>query len=194
MWQQKQDTSISRKLWMWIHPASFEEAWKCLTEAQKQTSLTKSVELTDLRDEILMFELTGPRSTALLHAILDTVNTDNDKQDETKTTDSSKNKANEVWSVLKHLRSSSSLPAGAIMGLTVQDPRLKFPQKLPRRSNTIPEQEQTQMQRYLADWPVDIAQSDIWSESIRQGLRNNKIPEKDLNTRRNKVNFSNECF
>ncbi|KAG2178757.1 hypothetical protein INT43_001603, partial [Umbelopsis isabellina] len=186
LWQQQQDTSSSRKLWMWIHPASFEEAWKCLTESQEQTGQTKSVALTDLRDEILMFELTGPRSTALLHAILDTVITNNDKQDDINATGLSKDKASEVWSVLKHLRSSSSLPAGAILGLNVQDPRLKFPQKLPRRSNIIPEQEQTQMQKYLADWPDDIAKSDIWNESIRQELRNNKIPEKDLNARRNK--------
>ncbi|KAJ2958269.1 hypothetical protein NQZ79_g6113 [Umbelopsis isabellina] len=186
LWQQKQDTSSSRKLWMWIHPASFDEAWKCLSESQEQTSQTKSVGLKDLRDEILMFELTGPRSTALLHAILDTVNTNNDKQDEINATGSSSNKANEVWSVLKHLRSSSSLPAGAILGLTVQDPRLRFPQKLPRRSNIIPEQEQIQMQKYLADWPDDIANSDIWNESIRQDLRDNKIPEKDLNARRSK--------
>ncbi|KAM3579893.1 Ribonucleases P/MRP protein subunit pop1 [Umbelopsis sp. WA50703] len=185
LWQQKHDSTGSRKLWLWIHPASFDEAWQCLTESQKMTNLAKSVEITDLRDEILMFELTGPRSTALLHAVLDTIST-NDGEQSDSTSEASSSKANEVWNVLKHLRTSSSLPAGAVLGITVQDPRLRFPQKLPRRSNIIPEQEQKEMQKYLAFWPDDVAKSDIWNETIRKSLRDHKIPEKDLNVRRSK--------
>lgn len=95
-------------LWIWIHPSAFNEALIFIKKAIEETS----VKLTDLRDEILRFELTGPRSTALLQAILDPVS-------------DSPIEGNKVWRDLGQLRSSCSLSPGSVLGLVVQDPRLK---------------------------------------------------------------------
>jgi ribonuclease P/MRP protein subunit POP1 len=84
----------------------------------------EAVMITDLRDEILMFELTGPRSTALLHAILSTVDVDISTQ-ASGIARANTVKANYVFNTLKHLRSATSLPSGAVLGITVQDPRLR---------------------------------------------------------------------
>ncbi|KAG2180764.1 hypothetical protein INT44_003771, partial [Umbelopsis vinacea] len=183
LWQQNPSSTVS-KLWLWVHPAAFEEAWGCLKEAQEKTQMNDTVVVTDLRDEILMFQLTGPRSTALLHAVLDTVQVDTAAPNGTQRSDTSN--ANKVWSSFKYLRSSASLPAGAVLGITVQDPRLRFPQKLPRRTNQVPSIDEKDMQHNIASWPSDVASSDLWNEEIREELRKNKIPEVELNVRRSK--------
>lgn len=69
------------------------------------------MQLNDLRDQLVRFELTGPRSTALLQAILDPV------QDAIN--------GNNVWNDLSQLRSSCSLSPGSVLGLVVNDPRLR---------------------------------------------------------------------
>lgn len=69
----------------------------------------------DLREQLLRFELTGPRSTALLQAILDPI-----QQGDSAT------KGNQVWSELSQLRSSCSLSPGVVLGLQVNDPRLRY--------------------------------------------------------------------
>ncbi|KAH8554274.1 NUC188 domain-containing protein [Umbelopsis sp. PMI_123] len=183
LWQQHPPTALS-KLWLWIHPAAFDEAWECLKVAQEKTQNENTVVVTDLRDEILLFQLTGPRSTALLHAVLDTAQVNTNVHNGTNRSNTPK--AEKVWSSLKHLRSSTSLPAGAVLGITVQDPRLRFPQKLSRRTNEVPPTEETELQHNIANWPSDIASSDLWNEGIREELRKNKIPEAELNVRRSK--------
>lgn len=107
LWKPKTNDTI----WLWIHPSAINEALTFIKVAIKETEAAH-VELNDLRNEILKFELTGPRSTALLQAILDPV------PDETV-------RGNTVWKDLKQLRSSCSLSPGSVLGLLVQDPRLK---------------------------------------------------------------------
>lgn len=98
-------------LWLWVHPAGRNEALEAIKTAIEKQHVNNKVQFSDLHNEILRFDLTGPRSTALLQAILDPIN-DTDA-------------GNKVWHALKDLRSSTSLPPGAVIGLTVHDPRLK---------------------------------------------------------------------
>lgn len=107
LWKPKTNDTI----WLWIHPSAINEALTFIKLAIKETNTTH-VELNDLRNDLLRFELTGPRSTALLQAILDPV------QDETI-------QGNAVWKDLGQLRSSCSLSPGSVIGLVVQDPRLR---------------------------------------------------------------------
>lgn len=37
LWRQQDGTNFPSKLWLWIHPAAFEEAWSCLNDAQEKT-------------------------------------------------------------------------------------------------------------------------------------------------------------
>lgn len=167
LWKPKTKNTI----WIWVHPASFNEALTFIKKALEETKSTH-VELNDLRDQILRFELTGPRSTALLQSILDPV--------------SNSTVGNTVWKDLSQLRSSCSLSPGSVIGLIVQDPRLKFPQKVRPRSNEIPAEEQRKIQHILGQWPADAADTSIWDTDLRNSLFKNKIPEYGLNLRRQK--------
>lgn len=64
---------------------------------------------------------------------------------------------------------------------------VRFPQKLPRRTDIIPAAEQKELQQNLSNWPIDVSSSDLWDEQIREELRKNKIAEAELNVRRSKV-------
>ncbi|KAF1801227.1 ribonucleases P/MRP protein subunit POP1-domain-containing protein [Mucor lusitanicus] len=163
LWKPKTNDTI----WLWIHPSAINEALTFIRLAIKETR----IELNDLRNEILKFELTGPRSTALLQAILDPV-PDTTLQ------------GNAVWKDLSQLRSSCSLSPGSVLGLLVQDPRLKFPQKVPPRTNDIAPQEQRKMQDILTHWPADAAETTIWDKDVRASLFDKRISEYGLNLRR----------
>ena len=67
------------------------------------------VTLKDLRNEILRLELTGPRSNALLQAILDPI------EDESLA-------GNQLWRDLGHLRTPASLSPGSVIGLYGRSP------------------------------------------------------------------------
>ncbi|KAI8978898.1 ribonucleases P/MRP protein subunit POP1-domain-containing protein [Pilobolus umbonatus] len=166
LWKpESQDT-----LWLWIHPSAYNEA---LTHIKKSIlEQNVNVKIKDLRDEILRFDLTGPRSTALLQAILDPIEGDG------------ATKGNLLWNKLKELRSSSSLSAASVLGLIVNDPRLKFPQKVPPRTNNINTQQQREIQQILDRWPDDVAATPIWSDDLRKALYEYKISEYHLNLRR----------
>ncbi|CEP11349.1 hypothetical protein [Parasitella parasitica] len=166
LWKPKTKDTI----WLWIHPSAINEALVFIKLAIKERKSTH-IELNDLRDEILRFELTGPRSTALLQAVLDPV------ADESV-------RGNAIWKDLSSLRSSCSLSPGSVLGLIVQDPRLKFPQKVPPRSNDIAVQDQQKIQGILTQWPADAADTTIWNKDIRKSIFDNKIPEYGLNLRR----------
>lgn len=64
---------------------------------------------------------------------------------------------------------------------------VRFPQKLPRRTDIVPAAEQKELQQNLSNWPIDVSSSDLWDEKIREELRKNKIAEAELNIRRSKV-------
>ncbi|CEI98691.1 hypothetical protein RMCBS344292_12794 [Rhizopus microsporus] len=164
LWKPSRDV-----LWIWIHPSAYQEAIHFIEKSINEQNLT--VQLIDLRQEILRFELVGPRSTALLQAILDPVTKEGCK-------------GNELWKDLHSLRSSSSLSPGCVIGLLVNDPRLKFPQKVPPRTNEMSDQDRKRTQSVIAHWPEHAADSDIWNAELRKTLMEKKIAEYGLNLRR----------
>jgi ribonuclease P/MRP protein subunit POP1 len=64
------DLSREGQLWMWIHPSAFEQAKETVQEAITKANRTGSVQAVDLENSLVMFDFTGPRSTALLQAVL----------------------------------------------------------------------------------------------------------------------------
>ncbi|KAI9485893.1 MAG: ribonucleases P/MRP protein subunit POP1-domain-containing protein [Benjaminiella poitrasii] len=168
LWKPKTTDTI----WLWIHPSAVHEAVVYLKRAIKEMNASH-VQLNDLRNEILRFELAGPRSTALLQAILDPVPDEDIK-------------GNNIWKDLRSLRSSCSISPGSVIGLVVQDPRLRFPQKVLPRTNTVSNEDQKKIQKILDQWPSDAAETTIWNKELRQSLFDNKISEYGLNLRREK--------
>ncbi|KAI9495878.1 NUC188 domain-containing protein [Zychaea mexicana] len=166
-------------LWLWIHPSAFECVLKQLKHAREQTKLD-AVRVNDLRDEFIRFDLSGARTTALLQAIVKPVEESNQVDKDA----SSTYKSSKVWRDLYHLRSASSIPPGSVIGLTVQDPRLAFAQKVHERTNQVPPEADSRLTELFAQWPEDIAYSDIWDENIRKKLLESLPSEHALAKRR----------
>lgn len=83
--------------------------------------MTLDITITNQCDQLAVFELSGASSTALMQTILKPVEESALVCKESSPTA----KAAEIWRDLRSLRSSSSLPSGVVIGLTVQDPRLE---------------------------------------------------------------------
>ncbi|CAG8436872.1 7617_t:CDS:10 [Ambispora gerdemannii] len=174
IWQPRNEIDdVSQNILVWIHPSAFDEAISVFNEAIKYLGLEEDIILKNLQTELLMFEITGPRSTALLQSVLDL--------DEENTNASQSNK---VWKALQDLRTSASLPHGVVLGLEIIDPRLSFPKKVPSRTDIISEASQQNLQEILNYWPDNVAASELWDDEKRKLLKENKISDGDLNKRR----------
>uniref|UniRef100_A0A672GZ02 POP1 homolog, ribonuclease P/MRP subunit n=1 Tax=Salarias fasciatus TaxID=181472 RepID=A0A672GZ02_SALFA len=87
----------------------------------------------------------------------------------------------EVFHLLKDIYSSSELPAGTVLGLTVEDPRLTLPRKKVKALPCV------QTELVLRGVPERCCQSFLWEQSIRDNVTENKISEKELNRIRSEV-------
>ncbi|KAL1922941.1 uncharacterized protein VTP21DRAFT_9317 [Calcarisporiella thermophila] len=195
-----------RTLWLWIHPSAYDEAQDALQQAVDHFGLTiarkhpdkSGVEVTRRKGDFVVFEFTGAGSTALLQAVLsvcgETRNAEEDSEALAEADGDKRSRkggevkmnlaAHKAWKTLNHLRSSTSLSPGVILGLTVHDPRLSFPQRISRRCEKIPPSEERELQRILLEWPEDLAWTSIWDGKVRSALTRNKLSEKTLNERR----------
>ncbi|KAK9709281.1 Ribonucleases P/MRP protein subunit pop1 [Basidiobolus ranarum] len=170
VWRPVAEDPEERFVWMWVHPSTYDESYETVMDAIEQLKLSKDVIVQDLRDELVQFELTGPRSQALLDAVFSVSN---------------ESPSAEAWKKMSYLRSTSSLPPGIVLGLVVDDPRLKFPQKVNSRSGDILPEADSNLNQLLSEWPDNVAASDIWSAEIRKKLISEMASEAQLNERRN---------
>jgi ribonuclease P/MRP protein subunit POP1 len=131
----------SRQVFLRIHPSAFLELFNELLSLIKQENPRLYIE--DLRFEIGSLDLTGPGSTEALLAILRTYPVkDKTKSDHT-----------EIFQGLAGLTNAATLPAGAVLGFSVQDPRFQYP---PRRLD-VPEDPDSQLQllEKIASWSAE---------------------------------------
>ena len=130
-----------RDVFLRIHPSAFLDVFNELLRLAKME--TPQLYIEDLRYEIGSIDLTGPASTEILLSVL-TPYTTKEKP---------KSKHAELFQSLQGLTNPSALPANAMLGFSVQDPRLRYP---PRRSN-VPEGEDREMEllQTMAEWPAE---------------------------------------
>ncbi|KAF9359856.1 hypothetical protein BGX26_011233 [Mortierella sp. AD094] len=169
------ELSMQGQLWIWIHPSAFESAKTKIQEAVSKAGKVKDIQVKDLENSLVMFDFTGPRSTALLQAVLRPCKFDTAKPYE---------KAHRTWDTISGLRTSSSLPPGVALGLLVDDPRLTFPHNPEPRPTSIPIARSKSVQDLITHWPTTIARSSIWDAQERDRLLTSIIPESKLNERR----------
>ncbi|KAG2219767.1 hypothetical protein INT45_008598, partial [Circinella minor] len=180
LWKPKQLKDESQTLWLWIHPSAFDQVYQQIKIASEKANKDNTVVMNDLRDEFVRFDFSGAGTTALLQAIVKPV----EESDHIDKDTSSTFKSSKIWRDLYHLRSASSLPPGSILGLSVQDPRLAFAQKVPKRTNSIPTEANLRLTELLTHWPEDIAYSDIWDKNVRKTVLERLPSEYSLAERR----------
>ncbi|KAM0356009.1 hypothetical protein ACHAPU_000402 [Fusarium lateritium] len=130
-----------RQVLLRIHPSAFLEVFNELLSLTKQE--TPRIHIEDLRFEIGSIDLTGPGATEALLSVLHTY----------PAKDKTKEKHAELFEGLAGLTNAATLPAGAMLSFSAQDPRLHYP---PRRLEA-PEDADSQLQllERIAEWPAE---------------------------------------
>ncbi|KAK3721809.1 Ribonucleases P/MRP protein subunit pop1 [Vermiconidia calcicola] len=164
-----------RKCWLRVHPSAFFQLWEEVVRLGKVAKPSVSVE--DLRFEIGSIEITGPGSTeALLGALWPTRRPDD-------STEEAAPSVEKTWTGLAGVTNPSMLPAGALLGFNIQDPRLHHPP----RTISLPksQEDQNKLLELLAAWPVDTTKQPphLFDRSSRS--QGSKLPsQKSINRRK----------
>ncbi|KAJ3346421.1 hypothetical protein HDU83_003114 [Entophlyctis luteolus] len=170
----KADAAAEGCLWIWCHPSAGSEVFELLNDASKD----RGVAVTSLKSKLCRFELTGPRSHAILQEVL--------KPD----FEYAKNKlAHEVWKTLGPLRTPASIPPGVILSLSILDPRISFPPKMkPRSLVAISQAQQNALHSTLINWPHNgsLAHTQLHCEEERKKFLRMSPAQKELNEEKSK--------
>ncbi|KAI0670934.1 POP1-domain-containing protein [Trametes maxima] len=165
----------TRLVWIRVHPSVIVEAHQTLRlasssvlDAAKDAGRIEQVEMADLREEFNVFEIMGPKASQVLQGALKPVD---DKRTEFK----------RFWASLNKIQSAGSIPRGMIIGFTVQDPRLSFPPK----NAKVEVAGGTSLSPASTVFPsAELAESQLWDEDARIGLRRPRYKKKDIDQRR----------
>ncbi|KAI8871640.1 POP1-domain-containing protein [Ramicandelaber brevisporus] len=191
MWRplaQSQSSAESRQVLVWVHAAAYTDVLNALTASQAAIA-NESLRVTDMRGQFAHFELTGPHSLAILRCVMRPANSASNDINVTET----------VWRLISRLRTAGSLPAGSMLALDAEDPRLTFPQLVnsdllssqglttdiiePVDETSSPSDEQA-LHQLMVKWPKGLATSSIWDNSARSNLLQQWPTEESLNKRR----------
>ncbi|KAI9346531.1 ribonucleases P/MRP protein subunit POP1-domain-containing protein [Obelidium mucronatum] len=164
-----------RILWLWVHPSASSEVLQVVQSAVNACKLSVSVK--SRKSELSRFELTGPRSHAILQEVLKI------NENCSLSTD-----AHKTWSLLDSLRTPAALPAGVVMGLSIHDPRLTFPPKMKPRATSLPSQHvQSELHKILVQWPKSLANTTLHLEESRAAYLHMSPSEHELNKKRSET-------
>ncbi|GJE88273.1 POP1 and POPLD domain-containing protein [Phanerochaete sordida] len=183
--RESDENALERVVWIWAHPSVFAQVYLELQtaasfalEAVKKGDIVvdgkAEVQIADLREELNVFELMGPKSSQVIQGALKPVIEDGREE------------FKKCWSELANLQTTASVPRNTVIGFNVYDPRLSFPPKNAKVSvdeGALP----SMSQAGSAFFPTPtLAQSDIWAEDVRIPLRKPKFKKKDIDERRSK--------
>ncbi|KAK7549242.1 ribonucleases P/MRP protein subunit POP1-domain-containing protein [Phyllosticta paracitricarpa] len=159
--------SRKRSLLIRVHPSAFTQLWEHIRK------LHSPVTVEDLRFEIGSIEITGPGATEALNGILFPV-----AQEDVDGTPEA------VWKQLGALNNLGHLPAGALLGFEISDPRLRHPPRTVAPSYT--KDSHSRLLTTLAEWPLDRTQTPptIFNRSVRLAAQHSLPSQKSINRRK----------
>ncbi|KAI9761591.1 MAG: hypothetical protein M1840_001772 [Geoglossum simile] len=176
--KQKKSRPPRRKVFIRVHPSAFLQLWDAVVAVAKMQRPLVMVE--DLRFEIGSIEITGPGSTEALLGVLKPVDTQREGG-------ACPEGPSQVWSSLISLTNPASLPANALLGFNITDPRLHHPPrtiKHPRAANQT--QVEEDLLNILSNWPPDRTQSSpaIFDRHRRLEAGRKLASQKNINRRK----------
>ncbi|KAJ3814661.1 POP1-domain-containing protein [Lentinula aff. lateritia] len=165
-----------RVLWISFHPSMYDEVFFALRTSTSQTleaagsqGVTVDVELIDIRGEVGIFEIMGPKSNQVLRGSLSPVMAQ--ASDDFK----------KFWASLGNIQSCGSVPRGMIIGFLVNDPRLRFPPKNAKVQLPV----ENSVSSSIGVFPsAALAACNVWEQNTRNQLKNPRYQTKDINARR----------
>ncbi|XP_058504584.1 ribonucleases P/MRP protein subunit POP1 [Solea solea] len=166
-------------------------------------SSSTGIVINDLTMDIVRYRLIGPQSHTVLAETLEAA-TDCNALDKSQPSplwwpghckDESKMNLHkqqaDIFNILKDIYSTGELPAGTVLGLAVDDPRLTLPSKkvkaLPCVKQTEEVDEEKRRELMLRGVPKNCCRSFLWEQSVRDNVTDNKISEQELNRMRSEV-------
>ncbi|XP_077384119.1 ribonucleases P/MRP protein subunit POP1 [Festucalex cinctus] len=166
-------------------------------------SSSTGILINDLTMEIVRYRLIGPQSHSVLTDALEAA-TDCDEMSKSQPscfwwTDHCKEESKmklhqqqtDVFRTLKGIYSTTELPPGTVLGLTVDDPRLTIPAKTVKVLPCVKEAQEVDDEKRkelsLRGVPEHCCQSFLWEQSVRNNVTENKISEQELNRMRSEV-------
>ncbi|KAJ3180303.1 hypothetical protein HDU87_002182 [Geranomyces variabilis] len=182
LWKPAEAGMSTRTLWIWLHPAIHKLVWDELQAGVKAASgqdVNLAISIKDLKEELVRFEITGPRSNAILHHIMQLC-------DEGESSGALYSASHKLWREIEDVHTPAALPPGAVIGLNVVDPRISFPPRMPPRNLPSASAEQA-IETILNEWPSGVAQSAIWNADTRQFCLDTRQSEGALNKRRSEA-------
>ncbi|KAI0345981.1 POP1-domain-containing protein [Trametopsis cervina] len=178
-----QKSDSKRTVWVWVHPSIFDIAFLALErsvsfalESVKKSNPppkdTVDVDIADLRNEVNVFEIMGPKASQIIHGALKPVPTEN------------RDGFKKCWASLADLQSSASVPRNTVIGFKVQDPRLSYPPKnakVATDTSSLPSLSSSASSFFPTS---TLAQSEIWDDNIRKPLLKPRYKKSDIDRRR----------
>ncbi|XP_030638970.1 ribonucleases P/MRP protein subunit POP1 [Chanos chanos] len=160
-------------------------------------SPVSGIVISDLSMEIVRYRLIGPLSHTVLSETLEPA-TDCDAESKSKSCafwwpEHCKNQDNmslhqqqsDIFQLFKGVYSTAEFPAGTVLGLTVDDPRLTLPRKKDKALPNLQKAEGVDEDRLrdisLRGVPEQCSHSALWEQSVRDNVTDNKISEQELN-------------
>ena len=176
-----------RRLLLRVHPSAFLQAWN---EVLKTAKIQRPpVKLEDLRFEIGSMEIVGPGSTEALIGALDPRRVTEPVTEKTAQGGIEREwvdigSAEEVWPQLAAVTNPACLPANAMLGFNISDPRLHYPPRtVPQLSH---ETANGTLLDLLSSWPPDQTQAtpDIFDRTKRLTASRQLASQKAINRRK----------
>ncbi|KAL6721908.1 Ribonucleases P/MRP protein subunit pop1 [Lecanora helva] len=179
-----------RKLWLRVHPSAFFQTWNEILKVSMMQRPMVTVE--DLRFELGSVEIVGPESTQALIGVLHPVaNTASPINNTTGTVSDDEwedfETPAQIWRQLVAVTNPASLPANAILGFNISDPRLHHPPRtvqplsVNNKGDTLLE--------CISSWAPDRAQSshDIFDRAKRLAASRQLPSQKAINRRKSEA-------
>lgn len=178
---------LKRKLFLRVHPSAFLQVWNEVLKIAKIQRPVAMVE--DLRFELGSIEIVGPESTEALIGVLHPVKPPASAPETIGETNSSDvwidiDTPEKVWPQLAHITNPASLPANAILGFNVSDPRFHYPPRTVQRSNLATRDDD--LLELISSWPPDHTQNtpEIFDRTKRLVASRQLASQKAINRRK----------
>lgn len=187
-WKPTEENNV---LWVWLHPAFYNEALEVLVnvfeaisnkmetedKTQNQIFLNNQlkIKISELNFELNRFRLTGALSQAVLKDSLKLTDSNHPSEWFQSYLNDSNNRqgfSNQIdyWKSLDCIKTPAELPPHTILSLIVNDPRFNLPSKRTKAINTTETPKANPFNN-----PIDISTSPLWNTTIRQHVKQNKI-------------------
>lgn len=175
----------TRKLLLRIHPSAFPQVWNEILKVAKIQRPPVMVE--DLRFEIGSIEVIGPDSSEALIGALHPI-----KDAEPTTEETAKSTPDDdwvdietpqkVWCQLAAVTNPASLPANALLGFTISDPRLHHPPRTVQKPGISGDM----LLELLSSWPPDQTQTtpEVFDRTKRLLASRSLASQKAINRRK----------